>query len=56
MSSSFIRSLFKRTKSKVKTNKPAAPPMLGSFVETIVQGISTSTADNYHTAVRSFLV
>lgn len=55
MSSSFIRSLFKRTKSKVKTNKPAAPPMLGSFVETIVQGISTSTADNYHTAVRSFL-
>ena len=55
MSSSFIRSLFKRTKSKVKTYKPAAPPMLGSFVETIVQGISTSTADNYHTAVRSFL-
>lgn len=42
------------TKSKVRTERKASPTLSG-FINTAAQGVSSSTADNYRTAVRSFV-
>ena len=44
-----------RSSTKKKIRKERAAPLLSSFVHAAARGLSRSTADNYRTAVRSFV-
>lgn len=52
----FITTLFSSRRRTEQHGTAAGPAVtLGSFVETAAKGVSTSTVENYRTAVRSFL-
>lgn len=54
-----IFSVLLRPEHKAKVNKPAksnVPVTLEGFIEIASQGVGESTATNYHTALRSFLL